>query len=59
MVSKRKESGDARSKHHQGTTDEPLCRKLRFLVRLVFDRRHLDARRYEHAARLPLGGVGA
>jgi 23S rRNA-intervening sequence protein len=25
--------------------------KLRFLVRLAFDRRHLDARRYEHAAR--------
>ena len=33
--------------------------KLRFLVRLAIDRRHLDARRYEHAARLPLGGVGA
>jgi hypothetical protein len=32
--------------------------KLRFL-HLAFDRRHLDARRYEHAARLPLGGVGA
>jgi hypothetical protein len=25
--------------------------KLRFLMRLAFDRRHLDARRYEHGAR--------
>jgi 23S rRNA-intervening sequence protein len=25
--------------------------KLRFFFRLAFDRRHLDARRYEHAAR--------
>jgi hypothetical protein len=25
--------------------------KLRFLIRLAFDQRHLDTRRYEHAAR--------
>jgi hypothetical protein len=33
---------------------------LPFLARLAFDRRHLDARRYEHAARAinEVGGAG-